>query len=317
MRTLRCWTPNPRRARYATRRTFPGSCMSCSRPPILAAVFASRSCRFIRRRAWSGMLCFCRRWSATRGRMIRVCCTGVCGAAVSRSFFCWGRWKLQERKRGKVGHHRRISARHCRRLFTRRVEAPVLCCRHARAKAALSLGCGAGGRQPDANSILRCSGMCRGCSRSLRLPAEYRRAARKQTEKPAPELLLRRLPSTFVAPPMPEALHWSSAQQAKLPKRNIASSGSAIFCRASAWSRIVFCSASPWKAHRIGMPGVLALGETGNFGRAAACRSDARRTGAGNCACIGGAEQDARQMSGAAGCFRRTPSIAVSLRCRR
>jgi ATP-dependent exoDNAse (exonuclease V) beta subunit len=63
------------------------------------------------------------------------------------------------------------------------------------------------GRQPDANCILRLLWDVPG------MPEEFAPESlesESQEEKAKPELLLRRLPATFVAPQMPEPLQWNS-----------------------------------------------------------------------------------------------------------
>jgi ATP-dependent exoDNAse (exonuclease V) beta subunit len=65
------------------------------------------------------------------------------------------------------------------------------------------------GRQPDANSILRLLWDVPGMQHEFAPPKEQENAPGAE-ERPAPELLLRRLPLTFVAPSVPEPLHWSS-----------------------------------------------------------------------------------------------------------
>ena len=67
------------------------------------------------------------------------------------------------------------------------------------------------GRQPDQNSILRMLWDVPGMQQEFAPPAESE-SRTQADEKPAPELLLRRLPLTFAGPAMPEALHWNSQQ---------------------------------------------------------------------------------------------------------
>lgn len=68
------------------------------------------------------------------------------------------------------------------------------------------------GRQPDANSILRLLWDLPGMQQDFAPPGEPENGA-KAEERPAPELLLRRLPLTFAVPPMPEPLHWNSSER--------------------------------------------------------------------------------------------------------
>jgi ATP-dependent exoDNAse (exonuclease V) beta subunit len=67
------------------------------------------------------------------------------------------------------------------------------------------------GRLPDQNSILRMLWDLPGMQQDFSPPAESESDTQAE-ERPVPELLLRRRPPTFVAPAMPEALHWSSLQ---------------------------------------------------------------------------------------------------------
>ncbi len=69
-------------------------------------------------------------------------------------------------------------------------------------------------RQPDANSFLHLLWSIHGMQQEFAPPAQQESSTQAK-EKP-PELLLRRLPATFVAPEIPEPLQWCSAQR-KLP----------------------------------------------------------------------------------------------------
>ncbi len=68
------------------------------------------------------------------------------------------------------------------------------------------------GRQPDSNSILRLLWDIPGMQQEF-APAAVQESATQVKENTKPELLLRRLPATFVAPELPEPLQWSSAQR--------------------------------------------------------------------------------------------------------
>jgi ATP-dependent exoDNAse (exonuclease V) beta subunit len=69
-----------------------------------------------------------------------------------------------------------------------------------------------GGRQPDSNSILRLLWDIPGMQQEFAPPA-VQESATQVKENAKPELLLRRLPATFVALERPEPLQWSSAQR--------------------------------------------------------------------------------------------------------
>jgi ATP-dependent exoDNAse (exonuclease V) beta subunit len=66
-------------------------------------------------------------------------------------------------------------------------------------------------RQPDANSILRLLWDIPGMQQEFAPPA-VQESATQTNEKTKPELLLRRLPATFVSPVLPEPLRWNSSQ---------------------------------------------------------------------------------------------------------
>ncbi len=68
------------------------------------------------------------------------------------------------------------------------------------------------GRQPDANSILRLLWDIPGIQQEF-APSALQESGAQAKEETRPELLLRRLPVTFVAPELPEPLQWSSPQR--------------------------------------------------------------------------------------------------------
>ena len=114
------------------------------------------------------------------------------------------------KEEAQAGHNRRISARHCQRLFTRGAEAAVLCCRHARCKAALSFGGGTGGAAAPRKFLFALAWDIPEVKEKFAPSLEQH--GDTQAKEMKPELLLRRLPATFVAPEMPEPLRWSSPQ---------------------------------------------------------------------------------------------------------
>ncbi len=68
------------------------------------------------------------------------------------------------------------------------------------------------GRQPDANSILRLLWDVPEMQQEF-APSAGQESGTQAKEENKPELLLRRLPATFVVPEMPEPLQWSSPQR--------------------------------------------------------------------------------------------------------
>jgi ATP-dependent exoDNAse (exonuclease V) beta subunit len=89
----------------------------------------------------------------------------------------------------------------------------------ARKRLYLSAAVPSDGRQPDANCLLRLLWDLPGMRQEFAPPVVANEAAKEPPaitpaeENSSPELLLRRLPATFVLPPLPQPLQWSPAHR--------------------------------------------------------------------------------------------------------
>jgi len=116
------------------------------------------------------------------------------------------------------------------------------------------------GRQPDANSILRLLWDIPGMQQEFGHPSVQesvvQESAMQAKEETKAELLLRRLPATFVAPAMPEPLQWSSAQRKSSDEKHCFEWVGDLLPRIgvvahSFLQRIAMEGASQWDAKRV------------------------------------------------------------------